>query len=109
MSHQQPREPLGLGLKGAAAEAGRRWAVVSTVLYGFMLAGFTSCFSCLHLTYCSSADELALVLDDTEVVWPGHRRNLLQVMSVVGLPCARPVGLPVPGWVLLAVLADVVV
>ncbi|GIL83980.1 hypothetical protein Vretimale_10976 [Volvox reticuliferus] len=26
-----------------------------------------------------SADELALVLDDTEVVWPGHRRNLLQI------------------------------
>ncbi|EFJ47947.1 hypothetical protein VOLCADRAFT_91454 [Volvox carteri f. nagariensis] len=25
-----------------------------------------------------SADELALVLDDTEAVWPGHRRNLLQ-------------------------------
>ncbi|GLC65111.1 hypothetical protein PLESTF_000247700 [Pleodorina starrii] len=26
-----------------------------------------------------SADELALVLDDTEIVWPGHRRNLLQI------------------------------
>lgn len=38
-----------------------------------------------------SADELALVLDDTEAVWPGHRRNLLQVRKARG-PWGRPAG-----------------
>ena len=44
-----------------------------------------------------SADEVAVILDDTEAVWPSHRANLLQVggWEAVGCVCGGWGGV---GW-----------
>ncbi|KAG2454620.1 hypothetical protein HYH02_000461 [Chlamydomonas schloesseri] len=68
-----------MGDKTYAAEV-RRLLDPSGRLFSSVIAkDHSTTATAKHLDVLLSADELALVLDDTEVVWPGHRRNLLQI------------------------------
>eukprot|EP00198_Chlamydomonas_reinhardtii_P010452 XP_001699789.1 predicted protein [Chlamydomonas reinhardtii] len=74
-----------MGDKTYAAEVRRLLDPTGRLFSSVIAKDHSTTATAKHLDVLLSADELALVLDDTEVVWPGHRRNLLQVMSAVGL------------------------
>ncbi|GFR40541.1 hypothetical protein Agub_g1114 [Astrephomene gubernaculifera] len=68
-----------MGDKTYAAEVRRLLDPTGRLFSSVIAKDHSTAAHAKHLDVLLSADELALVLDDTEVVWPGHRRNLLQI------------------------------
>ncbi|PNW86958.1 hypothetical protein CHLRE_02g102950v5 [Chlamydomonas reinhardtii] len=68
-----------MGDKTYAAEVRRLLDPTGRLFSSVIAKDHSTTATAKHLDVLLSADELALVLDDTEVVWPGHRRNLLQI------------------------------
>ncbi|KAG2484635.1 hypothetical protein HYH03_016588 [Edaphochlamys debaryana] len=68
-----------MGDKTYAAEVRRLLDPAGRLFSSVVAKDHSTTQTAKHLDVLLSADELALVLDDTEAVWPGHRRNLLQI------------------------------
>ncbi|KXZ53510.1 hypothetical protein GPECTOR_7g960 [Gonium pectorale] len=68
-----------MGDKAYAAEVRRLLDPGGRLFTSVIAKDHSTTTTAKHLDVLLSADELALVLDDTELVWPGHKRNLLQI------------------------------